>query len=145
MPSSDSHSDSDDDTYGPKPPPPAPIIGPTLPPNFAREDSSDDEDTYGPQLADSQSHRDYSSSKVLPSKSTEDSSASKREEWMTVVPDKIEARIGLKSVTSFSKKSTSEVNKNTKPTTPPLELPNEPPTNEDEVSNCNSSMLDVNH
>lgn len=151
MPSSDSQSSDSDDgnAYGPKPPPPAPVIGPTLPPQMARgagsSDDEDEDDTYGPQIPGSNSSRDYSGSRILPNKSSEQStSGPKREEWMTVVPDKIEARIGLKSVTSFSKKSGEVATKNTP--VAPLELPNNPPAIEDEVSKRrNNNAVDVSH
>lgn len=149
MPSSTSESESSDDgdTYGPKLPPPALVKGPTLPPNLTRQSSSsdDEDDSYGPQLPGTKNERDYSNTKVLLSKSTDDANSTlpKREEWMTVVPDKVEAKLGFKSVTSFSKNSSTEVSKQ-KPTTS-LELPNNPPSIDDEVSATIKIFLASNH
>lgn len=122
-----SGSDSDDD-FGPMLPPgfekeaPAPtsraVIGPTLPPGFAtstssptdliaplgedpEEDSSDD-DVIGPLLPGQEIDRGYGKITRVRKDDKE-----KREEWMTVIPDKVEKKLGLKSVTSFCKKGST--------------------------------------
>lgn len=129
-------SDSDDD-YGPALPPgfnaqPSASIGPTLPPHLAaklnqsdnvsddddqkpspqdQQEESDDEDIIGPVLPGSEADKKRNYGPQRPSSSTEDAGKLGREEWMTVVPKKVEKKLGLtqKSVTSFSKASGQEL------------------------------------
>ena len=127
-------SSSESDTYGPKIPSSARTIGPALPLDLKRDESSSDEDdSYGPLLPGQETNRDYSSTKIIKS-SDDPSKQSKREEWMTVVPDKLEARLGFtaKSVTSFSKRSNEPAGKSKDE--PKAPLPNEPPPFDDERS-----------
>jgi bifunctional DNA-binding transcriptional regulator/antitoxin component of YhaV-PrlF toxin-antitoxin module len=127
-------SDSDsDDTFGPALPPGfkagvdeerKSVIGPALPPGFAvnsvnesespkadnEADSgddnsgceSDDDGVIGPLLpGQNDSERGYVRVKRS---APEDDGREKREEWMTVIPKKVQKKMGFKSVTQFAKK-----------------------------------------
>lgn len=130
-------SDSDSDDYGPALPPGfaaggKPVIGPTLPPHLVAggsapiaadddivdgqrqqdaggdedDDGGDDGDVIGPVLpgSDADRRRKYAPRRPC---NERDEIKSGREEWMTVVPKKVEKKLGLhlKSVTTFSKAS----------------------------------------
>lgn len=108
--SSPTTSDDDDDGfYGPSlPPPESPtdrVIGPVLPPHLRQRASDEEEDedvpTIGPLPPGSQSdpHPD-----VVVRKPKLQDDQQKREEWMTVIPEKVERKLGFKSVTSFSQR-----------------------------------------
>lgn len=109
-----STSSDDEDVYGPRLPPmlprrPAPssqhVIGPMLPANLKKPEEEPDLDADGPQIGPlpaGQSdplHRSCCSRKPAQA-----DSAPKREQWMTELPEKVERRLGFKSVTSFSKR-----------------------------------------
>ena len=114
MPPADSSDDDDDGYYGPSLPPASPppvqrqdVIGPVLPPQWTglREDQGEDEGddlTIGPLPPGDTAHDPHRDHQPLVRKSQQD--LPKREEWMTVVPAKVEKRLGFKSVTSFSQR-----------------------------------------
>lgn len=116
--------DDDDDCYGPRLPPldtspdkVIPVIGPSLPPHLQRscepsDEEEDDGTTIGPLPPGSRDdpHPDVV---VREAKTLDD--GPKREEWMTVIPDKVERKLGFKSVTSFSQRPVSSA-KSTKDT-----------------------------
>ncbi|KAI1285967.1 Uncharacterized protein HDE_11350 [Halotydeus destructor] len=119
-------SDSEDD-YGPALPPSfdeeperAEIIGPTLPPGFKNSSDADDrtvepnassdesvesdDDFIGPALPSSGIDVKRGYHKVA-RKSQVDDNPNGREEWMTVIPKKVEKKLLFTSVTSFSRKA----------------------------------------
>ena len=112
-----SSSDSEDESfYGPRPPPQTTdttservkpsCIGPALPPGFVpqTDDDGDEEDegpSIGPVLSGQEDDRFKYQGSIVPVK---EDAKNKREEWMTVIPDKVEKRLGFTNVTSFSKR-----------------------------------------
>lgn len=127
-------SDSDSgDAFGPPLPPgfepEAPeertcVIGPVLPPGFGAKDKeeelhgepveendgrpesgdSDDSDAVIGPLLPGQDESDRGYDRVQRPILMEDDGKKKREEWMTVIPKKVQKKIGFKSVTQFTKK-----------------------------------------
>lgn len=110
-----SHTDSSDDDdgfYGPSLPPASPqpessqeVIGPVLPSqwNQQRDDEEEDDVTIGPLLPGESANDPHRNHQPVLRKSAADG-LPKREEWMTVIPEKVEKRLGFKSVTSFSQR-----------------------------------------
>ena len=117
---SSSDQESDDGFYGPSLPPLPPaksqstsgqMIGPVLPPGIipAAGDGSGDssDEDVGPHLPDdiSRQHPEHLTRTIV----SEAKAGPSREEWMTVIPEKVEKRLGFQSVTSFSKRPVGPV------------------------------------
>jgi len=92
------------------------VIGPALPPGFVTQEpedkddnvsqEEDDDQVIGPLPPGSQEDLKREYEPFIP---TTSEPKNKREEWMTVIPDKVEKKLGFTSVTSFSKRPVGPV------------------------------------
>jgi len=109
----DSGSDDDDGYYGPSLPPSSPdssnrqeVIGPVLPSQWknasVEQDEDDDAVAIGPLPPGDTANDPHQNHQPVLRKPQND--LPQREEWMTVIPAKVEKKLGFKSVTSFSKR-----------------------------------------
>jgi hypothetical protein len=136
-----SSSDDDDDSYyGPSLPPVKPesrtseIIGPVLPAQIQKcpddDEDDDDSETIGPLPPGAARDPHANHQPVI--RNLNQSDLPKRDEWMTVVPDKVEKKLGFKSVTSFSQRPVG-----------PAVGPNEKTATEQKISKQDLQIVDV--